>query len=117
MGELWTPQLLCRLQTVQQEHVLATHFGRLRLCQLLKCNLCSAHDVCASQALPQTLVHLSVSRNALPSLAGIQGLVSLQWLDASCNQIQVPPSSWSEKSRAWLAAPLNMHDRRDADMP
>ncbi len=41
------------------------------------------------QALPQTLVHLSISRNAVVSLAGIEGLINLQWLDASCNRIQV----------------------------
>lgn len=41
------------------------------------------------QALPQMLVHLNISRNAVTSLAGIEGCINLQWLDASCNHIQV----------------------------
>lgn len=41
------------------------------------------------QVLPQTLRHLNISRNAIASLEGIEGLTSLQWLDASCNRIQV----------------------------
>ncbi len=41
------------------------------------------------QALPLTLVHLSVRGNVLSSLQGIECLLNLRWLDASCNRIQV----------------------------
>lgn len=55
------------------------------VCTLILMEFCGA----LMQALPRTLVHLSISRNALGSLAGIEGLASLQWLDASCNQVRV----------------------------
>ena len=34
-------------------------------------------------------MHVCVSRNALTTLAGIEVLVNLEWLDACCNRIQV----------------------------
>jgi Leucine-rich repeat (LRR) protein len=42
-----------------------------------------------TQALPLTLLHLDISRNAIRTLAGLGALTALQWLDARCNQIQV----------------------------
>jgi hypothetical protein len=42
-----------------------------------------------SQVLPWTVLHLDISRNAIRTLEGLNALTNLQWLDASCNHIQV----------------------------
>ena len=34
-------------------------------------------------------MHLSIAGNSITSLAGIESLTALQWLDASCNRIKV----------------------------
>ena len=50
---------------------------------------CFNTDQVHLQALPRTLLHLDISRNAVRCLDGLGALTSLQWLNASGNCIQV----------------------------